>query len=92
MAGQRAELAENITLAHTHTHMEYQSKYTIFRDCISSSIVQKLLLDSVKKPLPTRAKGRKNSAAKADNAETSNDANDQEAADDYADFVDVVIS
>lgn len=72
--------------------MEDQSNYTIFRDCLSGPIVQKLLLNPVKKPVPRRAKGRKNSAAKADNAEMSSDANDQEAADDCADFVDVVIS
>lgn len=72
--------------------MEHRINYTIFRDCLSGPIAQKLLLNPVKKPVPRRAKGRKNSAAKADNAETSRDANDQEAADDCADFVDVVIS
>lgn len=72
--------------------MEDQSNYTIFRDCLSGPIVQKLLLNPAKKAVSIRAKGRKNSAAKADNAEMSSDANDQEAADDCADFVDVVIS
>lgn len=75
--------------------MEDESNYTIFRDCLSGPIVQKLLLDPVKKPVPRRAKGRKNSAknsaAKVDNSETLNDANDQEAANDCADFVDVDI-
>lgn len=69
-----------------------QSNYTIFRECLSSPIIQKLPLNPTKKPVPRRAKGRKNPAAKVDNnAETSNDVNDQEAADDCADFVDVVI-
>lgn len=45
----------------------------------------------VEKPVPRRAKGRKNSAVKAVNDEASNDANDQEAADDCAGFVDVSI-
>lgn len=71
--------------------MEDQSNYHIFLDCLSGPIVQRLLLNPVKKPIPRRAKGRKNYAEKADNAETSNDANDQEAADDCADFVDVVL-
>ena len=71
--------------------MHDQSNYTIFRDCLSNPIIQKLLLNPVKKSVPRRAKGRKNSAAKADNAETSSDANDQLAADDCVDFVDVVI-
>lgn len=72
--------------------MEDQSNYAIFRECLSSPIIQKLLRNPTKKPAARRAKGRKNPAAKVDNnAETSNDANDQEAADDCADFVDVVI-
>lgn len=71
--------------------MEDQSNYTIFRDCLSGPIIQKLLLNPVKKPVPRRAKGRKNSAAIVDNTETSNNANDQEAANDCADFVDVDI-
>lgn len=72
--------------------MEDQSNYTIFRESLSSPIIQKLLLNPIKKPVPRRAKGRKNPAAKVDkNAETLNDANDQEAADDCADFVDVDI-
>lgn len=73
--------------------MEDQSNYPIFRECLSSPIIQKLLLNPAKKPVPRRAKGRKNSAVKVDNnkAEISNDANDQEAADDCADFVDVDI-
>lgn len=71
--------------------MENQSNYSIFRDCLSGPIIQKLLLNPVKKPVPRRTKGRKNSAAIVDNSETSNDANDQEAANDCADFVDVDI-
>lgn len=69
-----------------------QSNYTIFRECLSGPIIQKLLFNPAKKPIPRRAKGRKNSGVKVDSkAEISNDANDQEAADDCADFVDVDI-
>lgn len=72
--------------------MEDQGNYTIFRECLSSPIIQKLLLNPAKKAVPRRAKGRKNPAGKVDNnAERSNDAKDQEAADDFADFVDVDI-
>lgn len=71
--------------------MEDQGNYTIFRECLSSPIIQ-LLLNPAKKAVPRRARGRKNPAGKVDNnAETSNDANEQEAADDFADFVDVDI-
>lgn len=71
--------------------MEDQSNYTIFRDCLSGPIIQKLLLNPAKKPVSRRAKGRKNPATKVDNAEAPDDANDQEVADDCVDFVDVDI-